>query len=660
MKIAVRRLLVPLLLAPFLPACGEGPESGDEPNSMDAGAPADGDGPATGSPGAAGGSGTDPNSPNDPDSPNDPNSPDDPSSPGDTPSTDPTTSMPSPGLGEDTGPGAVPEGVNPGGAALDCTATDPGESPLLKLSTLQYRNTVSDLLSAANMEAVLPAVEASLASIPDDSLGDSFRTLDARVSIQHVQGYLDVGIAVGDALIADSESLEAAAGPCALEDTMTEACATEFLTGFLQLVYRRPVDSDDLTPYLDLIDGRTGPEAVRAMVVVALSSPRFVNHVEIDGTAFSNGSDLLQLTAYEVASRLSYTFWQTMPDAELLDAAADGSLVTEAGFEAQLARVFESPRTRQTLWRFWDEWLKLEKFTGFETSRPAFISLAEGTGALEDPSGLYGAMVQEVRDISTLLTFDQQGTVTDLLTTTVSVTQSTELAALYGSEPYSGAGAYPELPEGTRAGLFQRAALLVSNLEQTNPFHRGALVRRALLCDALPQPDPNALPPGSLDPPPLDVAQTTRERFEAKVAGNGLCETCHGSFSDIGYVLESFDALGRARTTERVYDEQTGELLAELPIDTTAVARIESADDTPVANAAELADRILASGKVEACVAQNYFRFATRREAVSASLDACVVDDLRAMLADPEQGLAAAFRRVAQYDSFFQRKVGER
>ena len=75
-----------------------------------------------------------------------------------------------------------------------------------------------------------------------------------------------------------------------------------------------------------------------------------------------------------------------------------------------------------------------------------------------------------------------------------------------------------------------------SSLEQTNPFHRGAFIRRAILCDTLPQPDPNSLPPGSLDPPPPSTAMTTRQRFAAKVEGNGLCQACHASFSNLGYV----------------------------------------------------------------------------------------------------------------------------
>jgi hypothetical protein len=107
-----------------------------------------------------------------------------------------------------------------------------------------------------------------------------------------------------------------------------------------------------------------------------------------------------------------------------------------------------------------------------------------------------------------------------------------------------------------------------------------------------------------------------------------------------------------------VYDEKTGEKLAELPIDTNAVAKVKPDDLAPVANAAELNQRLVASGKVEGCMAQRYFEFTARRAVSDATLDTCVVQDLAAGLKDPAVGLAGAFQRMAQYSSFFQRKVG--
>src|SRR5450432_327779 len=527
------------------------------------------------------------------------------------------------GLGSG-GPGSGgPGGVNPGGATLSCDmGADPVVSPLMKLSTVQYRNTVRDLLAAVGANAALPSVQAPLASVPDDSLGEGFRGLDNRTALEHVQGYFDVGVALGDAVAKDPALLTAVAGDCAAAATLSDACVNGFLDRFVRLVYRKPLTDADRQDYQTLNDGkRTPAEAVRAMIVVAMSSPRLVNQLEIDGTPVGSEQDRLQLTAYEIASRLSYTFWQTLPDAQLFAAADDGSLATDAGFSAQLARVFADPRTHDTLWQFWNEWLGFEKFTGFETERPAFKALAAGEAIGQPGHDYYGDMVQEMHDLTDLFTFGRDSTMADLLTTDLSLTKSADLAHLYGVAPWSGTGDYPTLPAGRRTGLFQRAALLVSNLEGTNPFHRGALVRRSLLCDALPQPDPNALPPGSLDPPPFDPNQTTRQRYQAKIEGNSLCTTCHSSFASIGYVLESFDALGRYRTTETVFDAETGAKLAELPIDSSADTHIDPMDTTPTSNAAELNQKLIDSQKVEACFAQKYFQYAARRDPPDASLD---------------------------------------
>jgi hypothetical protein len=349
-----------------------------------------------------------------------------------------------------------------------------------------------------------------------------------------------------------------------------------------------------------------------------------------------------------------------MPDDALLSAAADGSIAGDAGFATQLDRVFADARTKQTLWQFWNEWFHLETFTGFSSERPAFVALAAGENLGLAGHDHYGDMVQEIRDLTELYTWTRpQGTLGELLTSDLSVTRSADLAHLYGLPAWTGSGDYPRFSTGApRAGILQRAALLVSSLEQTNPFHRGAFVRRSILCDPLPQPDPNTLPPGSLDPPPVTTTQTTRQRYAMKIAGNNLCLSCHTQFADLGYILESFDALGRFRSSEKVFDEQTGRQLADLPIDTTGVARVQPTDATLVAGPVDLNARIVASGKVDACLSGNYFRYALRRQPGTDSHDACLQQQLATDLGKPDVGIAQVFKRLALDASFRQRKVG--
>jgi hypothetical protein len=563
--------------------------------------------------------------------------------------------------GETSG-GAPAMATNPS-AFGDCPTGDaePGVTPLMKLSTLQYRNTVRDLLAVSGLSLVGDDLATVLGSVPDDSTV-AFRGLDKRISTDHVAAYFNVATAIGDAATSSSERLTSLAGSCATSPTLSATCLEDFLGEFGRRAFRRPLTDQEMSEFRDVATGSSpkaanGAEALRNVIVVMLMSPRFVNHLELEGSPIAKNETYLALAPYEIASRLSYTFWQTMPDAELFAAAEDGSLATDDGFSAQLERVFADPRTQETVWQFWNEWLRFESFTGFSAERPAFQALAKGEKVGVAGHDYWGDMVREIQDLTELYTWKQPGTFTELMTSTVSVTRSADLAHLYGVSVWNGSGAYPMFTDGHRAGLLQRAALLASSLETTNPFHRGSLLRRAVLCDDLPRPDPNTLPPGSLDAPPPSVNLTTRQRYEMKVAGNPLCATCHGAFSNLGYVMEAFDALGRYRTSENVFDEQSGELIATLPVDSSATIEIVSGDARQVTSPAELNQLIVDSGKVEACLSANYFRYALRRDPSRNSADACAFEGMRRALTTPGVGLSDVFRHVAVDAGFRRRKV---
>jgi hypothetical protein len=514
------------------------------------------------------------------------------------------------------------------------------------------------LLVGSGLTSIVDLVAPHLDSVPDDSTV-TFRGMDTRISTEHMTAYFDVAVTIGDAIQADSGRLTAMAGACAGAASLSASCVDDLLAHFGRRAFRRPLTADEAQSFRALNDGKRSPaEAIRAMVVTLLISPRFLNHLEIEGTPVQGQDGVLDLSPYEIAARLSYTFWQTLPDDALLDAAADGSLATDDGYARQLERVFADPRTEQTLWQFWREWLRLESFTGFSSDRPAFKALAAGEHIGEPGHDHYGDMVQEIRDLTDHYTFGQKGTLNDLLTSDLSFTRSADLAHLYGVPAWSGAGDYPRFPDGTRVGILQRGALLVSSLEETNPFHRGALVRRSILCDQLERPDPNTLPAGSLDPPPPSITDTTRVRYQKKIANNPVCASCHGRFSDIGYVLESFDALGRYRTVEKILDEQTGALLAELPIDNVATPRIDPSDNAPVHGPAELNRRIVESGKVANCLSTNYFEFTLRRSPAPSSGDTCLTSALGTYLTTPGVTLLDAFKAVAKHPSFRQRRIG--
>ena len=391
-----------------------------------------------------------------------------------------------------TGPGGTTGAGGTGSQNPDLTCApgaDPGMTPLLRLSALQYRNTVKDLLAMSGVAAAAADVTTQLAAVPDDSSA-SFDGLDNRISINHMTAFFDVASNLGDALTSAPDRLAAIGGACASTAPLAQTCFDTFLNSFGRRALRRPLTADEMTSFHTLNDGMSTPvEVLRMAVTKLLLSPPFLNHVQVDGAPINSREDYLELSPYEVASRLSYHFWQTMPDQALLTAAEDGSLGTDAGYQAAVQRLVADPRAKDTAWTFWSQWLKTGGFFGFSTNRPAFDALAKGENVNVAGHDVYGDMVQELRDLTELFTWKRAGTIGDSLATDVSVTKSTDLAHIYGLTPWDGSSEYAKFPAGTRSGLFTRSAVLVIGEEQTNPFHRGATVRRSFLCDDLPKPD---------------------------------------------------------------------------------------------------------------------------------------------------------------------------
>ena len=560
--------------------------------------------------------------------------------------------------GNQDGGGADPDGETDGadgadgdgatgddGVGLDCESS---VSPLRRLSEAQYRNTLHDLFAPLGLDVETEAAS-DLTRIPADDAGSTFGILDTRVSEMHARAYYRLADRLAGLVANDPAYLQAAAGACALEASPTAACVDGFLDGFAARVYRRPLTDAERAHYHDLVAGSEGgTDAFRTMLFTALMSPQFLYHVEVEG----EGDDVqYDVGPYELAARLSFHFWQTMPDDELLAAAADGSILTDEGYQAQLDRVFDDPRTQLTVDRFYDEWLQLGWLTVWPQD-PAFTTLAADTTIGDPEADHLVAAVEEIHALTRYYTFETDGTLADLFLTDRNFTTSPHLAALYGVEPWDGTSEPPALPADERAGLLTRLAILLTGSHETHPIHRGAVVRRRILCEDLPAPDPASLPPGALDRPPVTDDQTTRERYEAKTA-EPTCAGCHVLINPVGFVLEGYDALGRVRSQEQVIDEVTGEVIATLPVDASAAPGLDG-DDAVISTGPELSAQVVGSGKVEACFAKQYFRATFGREETDA--DACVVERLQTELTDGGS-MRDALRAVAVDPMFRSRRV---
>jgi hypothetical protein len=564
----------------------------------------------------------------------------------------------SPGAG--TAPGTPgkpgPAGTAPNGATaakFTCNTARTTGTPLRRLSFVQYRNTLKDLFAPVPGLDAAKAVSASLAGFPPDEPTAGFSGMDARLSDRHLETFYDVANTLASAVAGDDAKLTALAGTCWRQPSA--ACLDAFLDGFALRAYRRPLTTDERARYQALNDGkRDGRELFRALLLSLLMAPQFLYQMEVDGQPVSGSTGTYALGPYELASRLSYHFWQTMPDADLLKAARDGSLMTDAGFAAQVKRLFGDPRTQATVSSFYAEWYQLGVIRAFRPSM-AFTNFTAGTGLQDQAAGtaFLQAAADEIVALSSQYTWKMNGTLRDFYLSDLSVTRSAALARIYGVAAWDGVSTPPALPRGERGGILTRASFLVSDNYETNPIHRGAVVRRRFLCEELPLPDPNSLPPNFMAAPPYNPNQTTRQRFEAKVLEQP-CAACHALMNPIGYVLERYDSLGRFRQTEDVFDATTGKKVASLPVDSSAVPHINAGDQRGVSDGGTLTQMMADSGRAEACFARQYFRFTFHR-LEDDDADGCALEGVRGALAQGKLG--DALLAVAMTPGFRTRRV---
>ncbi len=552
--------------------------------------------------------------------------------------------------------------------AFECDDSLVPESvPLRRLTKVQYRNSVRDLLRWAlpgEGEAVADLVEPRIAAVPDDSRQapegvhhGGFVQLDQSVHQEHIDATYEVGRAVGAALTQNPARFEAVVGTCATDgDTSNDAaCIDDFIRRFGERAHRRPLADDEVAFYREVFDGEgvtegTEPEAFADVITAIMASPPFLYLIEHGEEPVEGQEGAYSLGAHELASRLSYHLWQTAPDDELLEAARSGALLTDEGYQAQVDRLFADARTRASLGEFYRQWLWLDDLPAMDAlvGNPRFEAFL---GDFAPGPETHEHMAAEVLAMLEHYTFDADGTLEDLMLSELSFARHEDVAELYGVAPWD-SGSPPALPEGQRVGLLSRAALTASGTATTRPIMKGVFIRTALLCQSIPPPPDNA----NAMPPAPDPDMSTREVVEQLTEQEGSgCATCHaGLINPLGFATENYDALGRVRTEQVLFDDE-GRETARRPIDTASIPQIVPGDETPSEGAADLARQILDSGQLQACFARQYLRFTHGREE-DLDRDGCALDDLTSRL-DASAPLSEVLRAVALRPEFKQRLI---
>ncbi|MBY0506391.1 MAG: DUF1592 domain-containing protein [Bryobacteraceae bacterium] len=319
------------------------------------------------------------------------------------------------------------------------------------------------------------------------------------------------------------------------------AAARRLLERFLRQAFRRPVTGAEVDRYLALYDRaalRDDPyeERIKLALKAVLVSPAFLLRAEQPSTK----PGIQPLSSHELASRLSYFLWSTMPDAELSALADQGRLLDSAVLAAQVERMLDDPRSRVFANSFTGQWLGTKDLGGRvapTTNDVADFYTPEVAADLrEEPVMLLQHILGENRSLLDLLT--------------ANYTYLTErLVRFYQLDLPLKGNVFQKVtwPDERRAGVLGMGSVLAmtSSSRQTSPVLRGAWVLDTLFGTPVPPPPP--------DVPPLDTAAAKKQKITVrqkllKHREDQTCATCHNLMDPIGFGLENFDWMGRWRT----------------------------------------------------------------------------------------------------------------
>lgn len=564
-------------------------------------------------------------------------------------------------LGDENHPNGPPAPSGPSTFKCDATLV-PDTVPLRRLSKVQYQNTLGDIVGFAlpgEREAVMATLTPLMTDVPEDvrkgpneKYGGLTR-LDQTVQQASVDQSYAIAVAVGAALTSTPDRLGAVAGACAADGDASndDACLDDFIRKLGERTLRRVVTDDDVAFYRDVAASPPFDAPDYADVIaMLLSSPGFLYFVEHGAADAPVDAASAKLSAYELATRLSYHFWQTTPDAELLDAARSGAILTEDGYTAQVERIFGDDRTVQALRSFYSEWLFRPDLDPLDSrlGKPNFDAFR---GSFTPSPGLRERMFDEVTDMALFYSRGAEGKFDDLFDSTKSFATTDDLASLYGVPVWDGKNAPPDFPDPKRVGLLGRAAMTATGSANTRPIMKGVFVRKALLCEDIPPPPNNA----SASKPEPKQNLTTRAAVEQLTEKEGTaCAGCHKlRINGLGFATEGFDALGRSRMEETIFDRDSGAQLAKLPIDTRSLPMVQSGDAAESSGVADLNRLMLDSGKPQACFAREYFRFTFARKE-DLTKDGCALAGLQKILLS-HGSVSSVLRAVALDPAFRQR-----
>ena len=470
---------------------------------------------------------------------------------------------------------------------------DPGRVTIRRLNRVEYRNTIRDLMGVD-----YPATE----ELPSDDVGYGFDNIADVLSLApvHLEKYLAAAEKIVSEVFLDVKRRERFLSWRGDARNPREA-ARRILTEFARRAYRRPVSPQEVERLLQLVDkarqdGDGPEEALQVAFKAVLVSPHFLFRIERDPApdekrplplpAERYVPGVYPISEYELATRLAYFLWSSMPDEELFQLADKGQL--RQNLDAQVKRMLQSPKSRALVENFAGQWLQLRNLSSIMIDPKLFPR--------------YDAFMRESMQRETEMYFEyilrEDRSILEFLDSDYTFLNE-RLARHYGIEGVQGLEMrLVKLPDRRRGGILTHASILTvtSNPTRTSPVKRGKFILENILGTPPPPPPP--------DVPELDndknavLTGSLRQRME-KHRENPGCAVCHVKMDALGFGLENFDAIGAWRTKDGSFEIDPS---GTLP------------DGTTFRNPAELRQALLKqSDQFRRCLAEKLLTYALGR-----------------------------------------------
>ena len=482
------------------------------------------------------------------------------------------------------------------------------KSDLRRLTHSQYNHTVRDLLG----DQTSPANQ-----FPPEDFINGFRNQSQAQNLSPL--LLEAYSAAAEKLARNAFRGGDKRGliPC----KPSAACGSRFIREFGLKAFRRPLEGAEQRRYEALLNREKDfMSGVQLVVEAMLQSSSFL--FRLDETSEPKWKP------YVTASRLSYALWDTMPDAELLAAAARGELGTPQGVEKTARRMLDNPRAREALNEYVSQWLRFDRVLTASKDKRKYPQFTRETAV---------AMTQEALSFVGDLVWNDRSFM-ELFTASYGYPDS-DLAAIYGVVAPAKEFERVPFPAGSeRAGLLGQGLFLAvtAKPDESAPTARGLFVREQFLCQHVPEPPAGV----NTNLPPVTEAkpQTNRERMSEHVI-NPSCATCHKLIDPIGFGLERFDGIGVKRDKFRLQfpTGRRGEggnrraPMKNVDLDIDATGYVAGLPDSQFSSPSELGAVLARSAQCQECMVKQYFRYTAGRMETPADRPAIrqILDDFR-------------------------------